>query len=77
MFRHLHGHVFKGQFWVPFRGYPIAVVPPILPLIALYNHYIYSFYNPYIGGKWWYIYLGYSPKATQLFPLIYSFKTLA
>ena len=52
-------------------GYPwectLAVVPPILPHIALYNHCIINIYVVYVG-----IYLGYSPKGTQLFPLIHA-----
>ena len=31
---------------------------------------IQPLYNLYIGGICWYIYLGYFPKGTQLFPLI-------
>ena len=54
-----------GKMWVPLGGYLIAVVPKILPYIALCNHYITHLLVVYVG-----IYLGYSPKGIQLFPLI-------
>ena len=55
----------KGKNWVPLGGYPGSCSPNITPYCP-----IQPLYNPYIGGIRWYIYLGYSLKGTQLFPLI-------
>ena len=55
------GYPSKGTLVVPFKYYPPNITPycPIQPLI----------YDPHIGGKYVGMYLGYSPKGTQLFPI--------
>ena len=91
----------QGNFGYPWEG-TLAVVPKLVPHIALYNHYrtqlgIYLYYHicgicwytlqgtnishlgkrkiifqiPFLGDMLvpWRVYLGYSPKGIQLFPL--------
>ena len=53
----------KGNVGYPWQG-TLAAVPRILPHLALYNHYIIHILVVYVG-----IYVGYSPKGTQLFHL--------
>ena len=56
-------YVSKGNVGYPWQG-TLAVVPRILPHLALYNHYVIHILVVYVG-----IYVGYSPKGTQLFHL--------
>ena len=52
-------YVMFGKFRYPWEG-TLAVVPKILPYIALYNHYIIHLLVVHVG-----IYLGYSSRLSN------------